>query len=103
MSQHQPSRIAALILVMSVMTGCLAGPRSPYAAGSLDAGFFTGLWHGILAPLTLIASFLNENVRMYEAANSGPEYDLGFLMGVILLCLSPILTRIAIRLRRRIT
>jgi hypothetical protein len=40
-----------------------------------------GLWHGIIAPVTLVISFFNSDVRMYEVHNVGSEYDLGFLLG----------------------
>ena len=43
-----------------------------------------GLWHGIIAPVTLIISFFNSDVHMYEVHNAGSEYDLGFLLGVVL-------------------
>jgi hypothetical protein len=41
-----------------------------------------GLWHGIIAPITLVLSFFNPDVQMYEVHNAGSEYDLGFLLGV---------------------
>ena len=41
-----------------------------------------GLWHGIIAPATLIISFFDPDVRMYEVHNSGSGYDLGFLLGL---------------------
>src|SRR5512134_587783 len=43
-----------------------------------------GLWHGIIAPVTLVISFFNSDVHMYEVHNAGSEYDLGFLLGVAL-------------------
>jgi len=43
-----------------------------------------GLWHGIIAPATLLISFFNSDVRMYEVHNAGSEYDLGFFVGVAL-------------------
>ena len=43
-----------------------------------------GLWHGMIAPITLVISFFNSDVRMYEVHNAGSEYDLGFLLGVAL-------------------
>lgn len=43
-----------------------------------------GLWHGIIAPVTLVFSFFNDNIHMYEVHNAGSEYDLGFLLGVTL-------------------
>ena len=44
-----------------------------------------GLWHGIIAPITLVISFFNVDVHMYEVHNAGSEYDFGFLLGVILI------------------
>lgn len=41
-----------------------------------------GLWHGIIAPITLVLSFFNPDIHMYEVHNAGSEYDLGFLLGV---------------------
>ena len=43
-----------------------------------------GLWHGIIAPITLVISFFNSDVHMYEVHNAGSEYDFGFLLGVVL-------------------
>ena len=46
------------------------------------AGIAQGLWHGLIAPVTLVLSFFNESVQMYEVHNNGNEYNLGFLVGV---------------------
>jgi hypothetical protein len=43
-----------------------------------------GLWHGIIAPVTLVFSFFNDDIHMYEVHNAGSEYDLGFFLGVAL-------------------
>ena len=44
-----------------------------------------GLWHGLIAPVTLVISFFNSDVHMYEVHNAGSEYDLGFLLGVTII------------------
>jgi hypothetical protein len=44
-----------------------------------------GLWHGMIAPITLVLSFFNADIHMYEVHNAGSEYDLGFLLGVTLI------------------
>lgn len=44
-------------------------------------GFFEALWHGLLAPWTLIVRWFVD-VEMYAVPNSGWFYDLGFLLGV---------------------
>src|SRR5512144_2972953 len=56
-----------------------------------------GLWHGIIAPVTLVISFFNSDVRMYEVHNAGSEYDLGFLLGVTIVIA---LLSLFIRMRR---
>jgi hypothetical protein len=56
-----------------------------------------GLWHGIIAPVTLVFSFFNSDIHMYEVHNAGSEYDLGFLLGVAIIIS---LLGIFIRMRR---
>jgi len=49
------------------------------------AGLGTGLWHGLISVVTLILSFTNPDMQMYEVHNTGPLYNLGFLLGSIML------------------
>ena len=56
-----------------------------------------GLWHGLIAPVTLVISFFNSDVHMYEVHNAGSEYDLGFLLGVALIIA---LLSLFVRMRR---
>src|SRR5262245_13414656 len=56
------------------------------AAGRV-AGVVQGLWHGLIAPVTLIGSFFNPDLQMYEVHNNGREYNLGYLFGVALVFL----------------
>jgi hypothetical protein len=51
------------------------------------AGFLPGIWHGAISPVTLIMSFLNPNIQMFEVHNDGAPYNLGFLIGVGLIFL----------------
>jgi hypothetical protein len=64
-------------------------------ANGLVARAVAGLWHGIIAPVTLVISFFNSDVHMYEVHNAGSEYDLGFLLGLaIVIALLGFLVRI---------
>ena len=45
------------------------------------AGFWLGVWHGIIAPLTFIISLFTESVTLYEVHNNGAWYDFGFVLG----------------------
>ena len=60
--------------------------NQPDESGRL-AGAVQGLWHGLIAPVTLIGSFFNPALEMYEVHNNGREYNLGFLVGVALVFL----------------
>ena len=51
------------------------------------AGILKGIWHGLISPGTLIFSFINPNVQMYEVHNDGSQYNLGFLIGVAIIFL----------------
>lgn len=55
----------------------------PDGAG-LVARAGAGLCHGMIAPVTLVLSFFNSEVHLYEAHHARSEYDLGFLLGVTL-------------------
>jgi hypothetical protein len=51
------------------------------------ASTLLGIWHGIISPVTLVISFINPNVQMYEVYNDGSKYNLGFLVGVAIVFL----------------
>lgn len=55
-----------------------AGQYSTYE----PAGFISGIWHGLLAPWSLVARWFIDDVVMYAIPNTGWFYDLGFLLGV---------------------
>jgi hypothetical protein len=45
-------------------------------------GFFSGIWHGLLAPYSLVARWFIDDGAMYAVPNTGWFYDAGFLIGV---------------------
>jgi hypothetical protein len=62
---------------------CVAGANSKYKQEGADpAGFWAGLWHGIIAPITFIVSLFSDGVRIYETNNNGRWYDFGFMLGI---------------------
>jgi hypothetical protein len=64
-----------------LLTSCAAGDTQ--FTQENPAGFWYGLWHGVISVITLIIHIFNENVAVYEINNSGGWYDFGFLLGVI--------------------
>ncbi|MCP4228301.1 MAG: hypothetical protein GY773_33540 [Actinomycetia bacterium] len=75
--------LVVLVLVL-VVTSCAAGANSAVDVPSVDgevAGFWLGLWHGIIAPITFVVSLFSDTVSVYEVHNTGGWYDFGFLLG----------------------
>jgi hypothetical protein len=66
--------------------------NTPDAQGYV-ASVVLGLWHGIISPITLIVSFFKPDVTMYEVHNDGSLYNLGFLLGLIILFVALFLVR----------
>ncbi|OGO05176.1 MAG: hypothetical protein A2Y73_06380 [Chloroflexi bacterium RBG_13_56_8] len=77
-------RVGILVLVVLVLVGCAAGPnelaKSPNEEGEI-AGFWQGLWHGIISPITFIISLFSDTVHFYEVHNNGNWYNFGFVLG----------------------
>lgn len=71
--------LAALALVALVLAGCAAGDARFEQA---EAGFWVGLWHGMISCITLVIGIFDDSVRVYEVHNTGGWYDFGFLVGV---------------------
>ena len=69
------------VFVLLTLTGCIPGDGS--ASVIKPAGFLWGIWHGWVAPVSLIMGLFNDNIRVYEVFNSGWWYDFGFYMAVI--------------------
>ena len=55
--------------------------NQPDAQGRV-ARALAGLWHGFILPITLVISFFNSDVQIYEVHNAGSEYNFGFFLGL---------------------
>ncbi|RNC90659.1 hypothetical protein [Oceaniradius stylonematis] len=62
------------------LSACATQPSTNYAN---EPGFWMGLFHGLVAPLSFIGSILTGDIRIYAFPNSGRWYDFGFLLGLI--------------------
>jgi hypothetical protein len=73
--------VLMMVLLLLLMTSCAPGDGT----NSVEhpAGFFSGVWHGWIAPVTLIISLFNRNINIYEVHNVGFWYDLGYYMAII--------------------
>lgn len=79
-------RYVTLLLVLAVvllLSSCAAGPNTVARSGD-QAGFWLGLWHGLILFFTFVISLFTDNVNMYEVDNNGNWYDFGFFFGVLI-------------------
>jgi len=77
--------VSIVILAMLLLAGCAAGTNPTVDVVDADgksAGFWLGLWHGVISMVTFIISLFSDNVNVYEVHNSGNWYDFGFMLGV---------------------
>jgi hypothetical protein len=75
---------AAVLVLGALLTACAAGPNPQVgkaAAEGVVAGFWLGLWHGIIAPVTFVISLFTDTVNIYEVHNDGNWYNFGFFLG----------------------
>jgi len=66
--------------LLLILASCAAGTDT---FASDQAGFFSGVWHGWIAPIALIVHIFDDAVRIYETNNTGIWYDVGFYIAVI--------------------
>jgi hypothetical protein len=45
-------------------------------------GFFGGLWHGIIAPVSFIGSLFSDDIAVWAINNNGGWYAFGFVLGI---------------------
>ncbi len=87
---------AAVLAAVLLAAACAAGPnpleKTEDAKGK-TAGFFMGLWHGLISPVTFVISVFSKNVRFYEVHNNGTWYNFGFVLGAGLFLSGGILGR----------
>ncbi len=77
--------IIACLLLLAVLTGCAAEANAfeqKVEAEDEVAGFWQGLWHGIITPVTFIISLFSDRIGFYEIYNNGNWYNFGYVIGL---------------------
>jgi hypothetical protein len=79
---------AVVAVVLLALGACAAGANpaldSAVPGTQTPAGFWRGLWNGIILPVAFVVSLFTDTVSVYEVHNSGNWYDFGFVLGVSL-------------------
>ncbi|MEU0465202.1 hypothetical protein ABZ215_14450 [Amycolatopsis sp. NPDC006131] len=78
--------LALILTATLVVAACAAGPNDAVQSNPpAPAGFWLGVWHGIICPIAFIVSLFNDSVGIYEVHNNGNWYNFGFVAGIALM------------------
>lgn len=67
----------ALLICIASLSSC-----APQGYESNEAGFFSGIWHGIIIVFSLVGKLFGANIGIYAEHNTGFTYWLGFIIGI---------------------
>jgi hypothetical protein len=70
-----------LFLIIILISGC--ADVTPIETCIIDEpyGFWSGLWHGFISPLSFFGSLFSDDIAMYAVNNNGGWYNFGFVIG----------------------
>ena len=72
-----------VLLVLSVLfVSCAHGVPSVSCVSGSEAGFFSGLWHGLITPFSFPLSLFVDDIAVYAVKNTGGWYDFGYLLSI---------------------
>lgn len=83
------TQVLALLLVVFLLSSCAETVTFTEAANREPVGFWYGVWHGIICPVSFIISLFDSDVAIYAIYNTGSWYDFGFVLGAGILFGSP--------------
>lgn len=75
-----------IVVLLLIIIGNITGFHVPCHRNILGGtdhtcGFWGGLWHGWLSPVTFIVGWFNHSLDVWEVNNNGGWYTFGFLLG----------------------
>jgi hypothetical protein len=76
------NKILLGLAVLILLSSCAHATDIESCIGNDTYGFWGGLWHGIITPLSFIGSLFFDNIAVYAVDNNGGWYNFGFLLGV---------------------
>jgi len=74
--------ILTIILFVFMLTSCAHTINIDNCTSGIHIyGFWGGLWHGTISPISFIASLFSDNITFYAVNNNGAWYNVGFVLG----------------------
>ncbi|HAH24594.1 MAG TPA: hypothetical protein DCL77_12725 [Prolixibacteraceae bacterium] len=73
---------AFVLFALVILSSCAEVQHVEACQTGQTYGFFGGLWHGIIAPVSFVISLFSDHVAVWAVNNNGGWYAFGFLIGV---------------------
>jgi hypothetical protein len=70
-----------VLIAILFLSGCADNVSFQEAAKMTPVGFWYGLWHGMIMPISWVISLFNDTTTIYAIYNNGGWYDFGFVLG----------------------
>ena len=77
-------RNLALVVLAFTLAACTA-TQTTAAVQPTAPGFWLGVWHGFIFPVTFIVSLFTDDISVYSVPNNGAWYDAGYFIGIVFL------------------
>jgi len=74
-------KVLFILLLLVFATSCADTETVSNCLEGHAYGFWGGLWHGFIAPISFIGSLFSDDIAMYAINNNGNWYNLGFVVG----------------------
>jgi len=74
-------KMILVLIGLMLLSACVPGDGKHTI--EQPAGFLWGIWHGWVAPISLIIGIFDADIRLYELNNTGWWYDFGFYIAIL--------------------
>jgi hypothetical protein len=74
-------QVIVVVIAIILLAGCIPGDGKH--TQERPSGFLWGIWHGWIAPISLIVGIFRPAIRVYEPSNTGWWYDFGFYLAIV--------------------
>lgn len=81
-------KLFLFVLLVLLMSACADVANVEPCLKEDPYGFWSGLWHGWIAPWSFIGSLFSDDIAIYAVNNTGGWYDFGFVLGAGILGVS---------------
>lgn len=75
------SIVLIFIGILFLMSSCADVETIDACVKGDKYGFWGGLWHGLILPISFIGSLLDGDIAIYAVNNNGGWYNFGFFLG----------------------